>query len=147
MSVKSRNHSFPDYTRSPITADPQSSHLQKHHTPSHQRPLYRSLPRTVPDSRMLLTCVYVPSSSLSTLLCVSNLSPSLILLAPDSSASAIPVKKDSVTIQQHLKGRTDSVLSLTCHCSPQFTPTCYSINLLVCHLPVMFGPFVTIIES
>ncbi len=126
---------------SPAHVDPRSSHLQKHLAPSHQHPVYCSLPWTVPDSRTLLTCVYLPSSSLSSLLYVYSVSPLEIPLAPDSSASAKPAKKDSATIQRSLKGRTGSVLSLTIHCSSRFTPTCYSINLLVCHLPVVSGPF------
>ncbi len=39
---------------------------------------YRSLPRTVPDSRALLTCLYLPSSLMLSSQCFSSISPSLL---------------------------------------------------------------------
>ncbi len=103
------------------------------------RPVYWSLPRTVPGSLELLTCLYLLSSFLTILLIDSSDSSTFISLVPGLLSPSNPAKIETVIIQQSFQ-RTDFSISLICDCSPRSPISSLSINLLSIHLPVCVCP-------
>ncbi len=95
--------------------------------------VYRSLPRTVPDSLVLLTCVYLPSSFLLTLQRFS------LVVPLRSWTPQLPLSCTEIDCQYSARHSQDWIQyhSLTCHCSPQYPiswlfnkPACVSLTCL-----------------
>ncbi len=101
------------------------------HSTHAPHPVYRSLPRTVPDSLMLLTCVYLPFSFPR----YSSDPP----VRHQTHCSGFPATKETLSILQDVQ-RTIFSISIHLPFLSSITLSCYSINLLVIHLPVCVWP-------
>ncbi len=102
------------------------------HSTHAPHPVYRSLPRTVPDSLMLLTCVYLPFSFPR----YSSDPPVLIPFVIRHTALAFLQRKRLSVSCKTYKGLS-SVFLFTCHFSHRSLslllfnkPACYSLTCL-----------------
>ncbi len=91
------------HTRSPAPAAANQLTFISTLHPVHHCPVYRSLPRTVPDSLVLLTCLYLPSSFLPILQCFSCNPPTLLPLILGLLCSIYPANIDCQLSASFLK--------------------------------------------
>ncbi len=115
----------PTHTRSlsPVYWSPAPAatnhHSFKYHSISDtHRPVYGSLPWTVTDSLMLLTCMYLPFDLQTYLQCYSSESSTLIPLVPGPLSTSKPARIQTVNIQLSSQELV-TVFILTCHYSPR----------------------------
>ncbi len=108
----------------------------KAHSTHAPRPVYCSLPRTVPDSLSTNLCVLTfqfPSCLLR--------SSCVVPVRPPTPGSGSPVNKRTLSVSCMPSKGQSAVFPLTCHSSHPYSSV-IQINLLVNHLPVCVRPVV-----
>ncbi len=93
-------------------------------------------PEQLPDSLMLLTCMYLPFDLQTYLQCYSSESSTLIPLVPGPLSTSKPARIQTVNIQLSSQELV-TVFILTCHYSPRSPIPCHSIKLPTVYLPVV----------
>ncbi len=140
MSGKPLSHHSHQHPHSPdpnhlITDSPHLPQLIKlpfikAHSTHAPRPVYRSLPRTVPDSQSTNLCVLTfqfPSCLLR--------SSCVVPVRYPTHCSGSPANKRTLSVSCMPSKGQSAVFPLTCHSSHPYSSV-IQINLLVTHLPV-----------